>query len=169
MNVFPLAYVDPTMKVQCGYCKNVVLLDHCMDTCTDLYSFVCRSCVKAQEWRVLIGRPKENEHYGGSPEKEERNIEIAERYWSSDLTHKELAADYDISDRRVAQIAEKYKPIGASKVHRQRTPGQRIHVTPEQVAEMREKYSTGNYTQRDLAEEYGVDQSWVSRNIRGVV
>jgi len=41
----------------------------------------------------------------------------------------------------------------------------KIKFTPEQAKEIREKYATGNYYQYELAEEYFVKQSVISRII----
>jgi len=40
-------------------------------------------------------------------------------------------------------------------------------ITPEQVAEMKGLYLHGTWTQGDLARRYGIDQSQVSRILRG--
>ena len=41
-----------------------------------------------------------------------------------------------------------------------------VKTTPEEFYEIKEKYESGNYTQYDLADEYGKDQSAISRMLK---
>jgi DNA-binding MarR family transcriptional regulator len=43
-----------------------------------------------------------------------------------------------------------------------------VKLTPAQVAEIRLLYATGDWSQTDLAKEYGVKQPQISRLVRGV-
>ena len=92
----------------------------------------------------------------------EQDVLEIRRQFKDGVPHTLIARTYDITEGHVHMIAS-----GRSWAHADGPLTRRRLLTPEQVREIRRKYATGKYKQKDLGKEYGLKQHSISEIVHG--
>ncbi len=67
----------------------------------------------------------------------------------------------------VLKRADKYRGVPHSEKHKAKMSDAQRAFTPEQVVEIRQRYMSGNITQKELAKEYNIHKITIKRIIHG--
>lgn len=88
-------------------------------------------------------------------------VEIRERCAAEDVTQTELADEFDVDTATVSNVVrgKSYPSFGGP-----RTKG---NLTPDEAAEIRERYANEDVTQTELADEFGVTGGTVCHIVHG--
>lgn len=105
---------------------------------------------------------------------EQQVLEAREKFATGRYGITQLARSYGITDGPMWELLHgitwKYLPLAAPRpggpARGSKSPASKL--TEEIVAEIREKFATGNHSQADLAREYGLTATPMSQLIRGV-
>jgi DNA-binding MarR family transcriptional regulator len=109
--------------------------------------------------------------YGGpgrAMTKEQRE-QLRAEYASGEWTQMQLAARYHINQSTVSATIRRVANMGVGEHKARRTGHFRFKVTPEQRQEIWGLYATGRFTQQQLAEKFGCDQTRISVLVRTTV
>lgn len=105
---------------------------------------------------------------------EEQVVEARTKYATGSYSQLELAREYGLTDGPMWELLHgitwKYLP-GAAPTPGGLTRGSRSHfakLNEAIVMEIRQKYATGNYSQTELASEYGLTPTPMSQLLRGI-
>ena len=99
---------------------------------------------------------------------DEQVIDIREKYSKGGISTEALGEHYHIAQATVSDIVlfKRRTKVGGPRI--QSTHRRNVSkLTPQQVIEIREKFSTGYYYQKDLAKEYGVIQQTIHLIVNG--
>lgn len=110
---------------------------------------------RSEEWKESISDARKQLT---DEEIEELRFEYAE----GDISFKDLARQWGISKSSCFRYVRRISRLGGQLTVAKVT----AKLTHEQAEEIRTKYETGDYTQTQLAKEYGVSQRMISRVVR---
>lgn len=88
-------------------------------------------------------------------------------YASGKYTQTELAQRYGVSQGTVSATIRGVKNMGQGTDGKTRSGFYRRKLSPEAIDQIRSLYATGAHTQKQLAERFGCDQTYVSLIVRG--
>lgn len=129
---------------------------------------------RSDNHREMVERERlsHGEDHPDSELTESEVVEIRERYVSEGVTQQELADEYGVIRQAVGRIvrgdnwSRAAGPLSTFSMEGDDHPN--AVLTDGEVVEIREKYDSGQASQRELAEEYGLsDRSVVSHLVRG--